>query len=340
MTDYQKIIALFDIAVLIPCYNEAATIGQVVKDFQTYIPGAAIYVYDNNSNDNTIALAQESGAIVCQEPWQGKGNVVRRMFADIEADIYVLVDGDDTYAADAAPILIETLINSQVDMVTGARAANENFAYRFGHRFGNRLFSWVASRIFGHTISDLLSGYRVLSRRFVKAFPGAAQGFEIELELTVHALSLRIPNTELVTQYRERPENSFSKLHTIRDGCHIFLEMIKLFKNERPLTFFLGFSLFFTVIAFILMVPVFFTYIETGLVPRFPTAILSAALIIMAFLSLTAGIILDTVSQGRREIKRLQYLSMPCLDLKDRLKNVRDKASSTKADAKQESPVA
>ena len=310
-----------DIAVLIPCYNEAATITQVVNDFREQLPKASIYVYDNNSSDNSIELAREAGASVRRELRQGKGYVVRRMFADIEADIYVLVDGDNTYAADAAPTLIETLITEQLDMVTGERMVTEDFVYRPGHRFGNRLFSWVVSLIFQQSFNDLLSGYRVLSRRFVKSFPASARGFEIETELTVHALALQIPSTELPTPYRERPAESFSKLNTWRDGLYILMKIIRLFKDERPLAFFSWFALAFAAIAFILSWPIFLTYLETGLVPRFPTAILSSALMILAFLSLTAGLVLDTVSRGRRELKRLHYLSYPGIGNKQETEN-------------------
>jgi glycosyltransferase involved in cell wall biosynthesis len=299
------------IAVLIPCYNEGLTIAKVVTDFQTALPGATIYVYDNNSTDNTVDEADKAGAIARNEPLQGKGNVVRRMFADINADIYVLVDGDDTYDAPSAPVMAARLAEQQLDMVNGARVTDIKQAYRPGHRFGNALLSNMVATIFGRQVSDMLSGYRVFSRRFVKSFPALSSGFEIETELTVHALELRMPIAEVDTPYKDRPQGSVSKLRTYSDGLRILRTITMLIKEERPLAFF---TLIFALLAAastLLAWPVFIEFHETGLVPRFPTAILSTGLMLLAFLSLAAGLILDTVTHGRRELKRMWYLSIP-----------------------------
>lgn len=302
------------VAVLIPCYNEAMTIHKVVQDFQTALPGSTVYVYDNNSTDETIKTARHAGAIVRKVRHQGKGNVVRRMFADIEADIYVLVDGDDTYDAASAPKLTEQLIMEQLDMVVGTRFGNyEKTAFRSGHHFGNHLLTSVVGMIFERSFTDMLSGYRIFSRRFVKSFPALAKGFETETELTVHALELRMPIAEVMTDYKSRPAGSESKLHTYRDGYRILRMILTLFREERPLSFF---SILFAVFAFTsvaLACPLFITYMETGLVPRFPTAILSTGLMLLAFLNLGAGLILDTVTKGRMEKKRLAYLSIPAV---------------------------
>lgn len=297
------------IAVLLPCYNEAVTIGQVVADFQMSLPGAAVYVYDNNSSDGTGAIARAAGAIVRVEKRQGKGNVIRRMFADIDADIYVLADGDGTYSALFAPMLIDALITDELDFVNGSRVSTLTGAYRPGHAFGNRLLSGIVRWIFGPQFSDMLSGYKVLSRRFVKSFPAMSSGFETETELAVHALELRMPCAELPTPYSERPEGSVSKLNTVRDGTRILLMIVKLIKEERPLMFFGLFGMFFFAVATVLMVPVVITYVETGLVPRLPTAVLSLGLVLLGFLSLFTALILDMTTRARREIKRLIYLS-------------------------------
>ncbi len=299
------------IAVLVPCYNEATTIGAVVSDFRSALPHAAIYVFDNNSSDATIDVAREAGAIVREEHMQGKGHVVRRMFADIEADVYILVDGDDTYEAAAAPRLVSQLLDEGLDMVTGKRVHESEAAYRPGHVFGNRMLTTLVAMIFGSRVSDLLSGYRILSRRFVKSFPVLSRGFEIETELTVHALELDMPQSESATVYKERPPDSESKLNTIRDGIRILKTIVKLLKEERPLPFF-GAIFFVLASASVLLAwPILVEYLETGLVPRFPTAILSTGMMLLAFLSLASGFILDTVTRGRRELKRLFYLRVP-----------------------------
>lgn len=298
------------VAVLIPCFQEEETIGKVVSDFKAVLPSADIYVYDNNSTDNTIVNARKAGAIIRNETLQGKGNVIRRMFADIDVDIYVLVDGDDTYDSKFAPELINTLITKRVDMVNGARFSDSRGAYRLGHRFGNRLLSYIVRKIFGDRITDMLSGYRVFSKRFVKSFPAMSEGFEIETELTIHALELRMPIDELNTHYKERPEGSESKLRTVHDGIRILATIFRLIKMERPFEFFFFIFSVLAISSILLSWPVFSEYLETGLVPRFPTAILSTGMMILAFLSLTAGFILDGVTLSRRELKRLHYLSM------------------------------
>lgn len=298
------------IAVIVPCRNEAASISKVVDDFRSALPGATVYVYDNNSDDETAKLARDAGAVVRSELLAGKGNVVRRMFADVEADIYVLVDGDDTYDAASAGRLIERLEAECLDMVNAVRVASGAAAYRPGHRFGNFMLTGIVALIFGNRFTDLLSGYRIFSRRFVKSFPALTSGFEIETELTVHALELRMPIAEIETPYRERPSGSVSNLRTIQDGWRILRTILLLTKEERPLHFF---GLFFAILAalsVILSWPVFITFLETGLVPRFPTAILSTGLMLLAFLSLGCGIVLDTVTRGRQEMKRMHYLGI------------------------------
>lgn len=297
------------IAVLIPCHNEATTIGKVVSDFATALPGAAIYVGDNNSTDNTAEIAASAGAIVRRENLPGKGNMVRRLFADVEADVYVLVDGDDTYDHARAGQLVEKLLDENLDMLVGTRAASSGGAYRPGHRFGNYALTKIVRMVFGDRISDMLSGYRVFSRRFVKSFPVLSQGFEIETELTIHALELGMPISELETNYSERPAESHSKLNTFRDGWRILRLIVTLIKEERPLQFFALLGATLAVLSFVLSWPVFTYYLETGTVPRFPTAILSTGMMILAFLSVACGFILDTVTRGRREMKRLAYLS-------------------------------
>ncbi|MGF1629419.1 MAG: glycosyltransferase family 2 protein [Kiloniellaceae bacterium] len=299
------------IAVLLPCYNEEATIAQVVRDFRRALPQSRIYVYDNASTDRTGEVAAEAGAVVRREPLRGKGNVVRRMFADVEADIYVLADGDDTYDAAVAPELIETLCREQLDMVNAARSTSSQEAYRRGHKFGNLLFTRLVSSLFGKRFNDILSGYRVFSRRFVKSFPALAQGFEIETELTVHALELRMPVCEVMTAYKERPEGSESKLSTFRDGFRILRTILRLAKEERPLAFFSAGAAVLAVASVSLAFPLLVTFLETGLVPRLPTAVLVCALMILASLSLVCGLVLDSVTHGRREMKRLHYLTLP-----------------------------
>lgn len=299
------------IAVLIPCYNEGVTIARVVSDFLSSLPGATIYVYDNNSTDNTADEATRAGAVVRNEPLQGKGNVVRRMFADIEADVYVLVDGDDTYDAASAPGMVARLLEQQLDMVNAARVTDIKQAYRPGHRFGNALLSNMVAATFGTQVSDLLSGYRAFSRRFVKSFPALSSGFEIETELTVHALELRMPVAEVTTPYKDRPQGSVSKLRTYSDGLRILRTITMLIKEERPLAFFTFVFGLLAAASTLLAWPIFVEYVDTGLVPRFPTAILSTGLMLLAFLSLAAGLILDTVTHGRRELKRMWYLSIP-----------------------------
>jgi len=299
------------VAVLVPCHNEGSTVSKVVTDFRRNLPQAQIFVYDNNSTDDTVRKAREAGAIVRSETLQGKGNVVRRMFADVEADIYVLVDGDDTYDADSAPRLIELMLDGGYDMVTAVRDSVSRAAYRIGHRSGNKLFTGIVAWAFGNQCNDMLSGYRVFSRRFVKSFPGLSNGFEIETELTVHALELRAPMGELRTPYGERPAGSSSKLSTIRDGIRILWMIIVLLKEERPLHFFLSFAAIFAAASLVLAFPVFSTYLEQGIVPRLPTATLSMGLMLLAFLSLTCGLVQDTVTRGRREMKRFHYLSVP-----------------------------
>ncbi len=301
----------YSVAVLIPCYNEEAAIGMVVQDFRAALPDATVYVYDNNSSDRTVEVARAAGAVVRTEPLQGKGNVMRRMFSDIEADVYVLVDGDDTYHAPSAPIMVQRLWDEQLDMVNAARVTDIAAAYRPGHRLGNRLLTGLVAEVFGRRIQDMLSGYRVFSRRFVKSFPALAAGFETETELTVHALELRMPIAEVKTPYKDRPEGSVSKLRTYHDGFRILKTIMMLVKEERPLPFFVSLFAFLTVLALVLAMPIILTYFSSGLVPRLPTAVLATGTMMLAFLSLACGLILDTVTHGRREMKRLHYLSIP-----------------------------
>lgn len=301
----------YRIAVLIPCRNEALTIAQVVSDFRKFLPHSEIYVYNNCSTDDTAEVAASAGAIVCHEALPGKGNVVRRMFADIDADIYVLVDGDNTYETEAVTHLINCLVKGNLDMVVGTRRSKTGSAYRPGHRGGNWMLTSFVRMLFGAELKDMLSGYRIFSRRFVKSFPALSNGFEIETELTVHALELKLPFTEEPTMYGERPPGSNSKLKTFTDGWRILGTAILLFKEVRPALFFgIGFVILM-LMAMLLILPVLETYLVTGLVPRFPTAILSASIVLLAFLSLTCGIILDSVARGRREMKRMIYLSYP-----------------------------
>jgi glycosyltransferase involved in cell wall biosynthesis len=299
----------YKIAVLVPCYNEAVAVAKVVKDFRATLPKATIFVFDNNSTDNTAAAARAAGAEVFQERHQGKGFVVRRMFTDVEADIYVLVDGDATYDAPSAPIMIERLLKDRLDMVVGNRVEREQAAYRTGHRAGNWLLTGFVAAVFGPTFNDMLSGYRVFSRRFVKSFPILSGGFEIETELTIHALELNLAAAEIDTPYYSRPIGSASKLNTWRDGLRILGTIINLYRAERPLVFFSGIGLALAFVSIGFAIPVFVTYVETGLVPRLPTAILSTGLMMLAALSAAVGLVLDTVTRGRRETKLLAYLA-------------------------------
>ncbi len=297
------------IAVLVPCFNEEATVAQVVADFRAALPAAHIYVYDNASTDATYARAVDAGAIVRREPRPGKGEVVRRMFADIEADIYVMVDGDATYHAPSAPKLITALIENHADLVNGSRVDSSVKAYRPGHRLGNQMLTGLVSVVFGQMTSDMLSGYKIMSRRYAKSFPAHSRGFEIETELMVHALELRMTIVELPTPYAERPEGSVSKLNTIRDGIRI-LSVIGLFvREERPLAVFSALGAFLGLVSLGLGLVVIADFIETGLVTRFPTAILASAMMITAVVSVFSGLVLDTVTRSRREAKRFAYLS-------------------------------
>jgi glycosyltransferase involved in cell wall biosynthesis len=298
------------IAVLIPCFNEALTIGTVVTAFKKALPEATIHVYDNNSTDDTLAAAMTAGAVVRTEIRQGKGNVVRRMFADIEADVFVLADGDGTYEASAAPRLVEKLLLEGLDLVNGARIATGLQAYRPGHQFGNRLLTNIVRMIFGRQFNDMLSGYKVLSRRFVKSFPAMSNGFETETELAVHALELRLACAEVDTAYGERPHGSSSKLRTFSDGARILLLIARLVKEERPIQFFGLIGLLLVGLALGLGLPVVFEFLQTGLVPRLPSAVLSAALVILGVLTLFTGLVLEMITRTRQELKRLIYLSL------------------------------
>jgi glycosyltransferase involved in cell wall biosynthesis len=299
------------IAVLVPCYNEEAAVAAVVKGFKQALPSATVYVYDNNSRDRTAEVAREAGAEVRSERRQGKGHVVRRMFADIDADIYVLVDGDATYDAPSAPRMIELLLADRLDMVVGLRVDQEQAAYRMGHRTGNWMLTSFLAEVFGQAFKDILSGYRVFSRRFVKSFPVLSDGFEIETELSVHALELALPVAEIETPYYARLEGSVSKLNTWSDGFRILGTILKLYRSEKPLRFFTAIGIFLALISVGFAIPVLVTYVETGLVPRLPTAVLSMGLMTMALLSASSGLVLDTVTRGRREMKLLAYLAQP-----------------------------
>jgi glycosyltransferase involved in cell wall biosynthesis len=297
------------VAVLVPCFNEEAAVATVVADFRKALPSAEIFVYDNNSSDRTMAVAREAGAQVRSERRQGKGHVVRRMFADVDADIYVLVDGDATYDAASAPRMIDALVTDHLDMVVGFRVDQAEHAYRPGHRTGNRMLTSFLSSVFGEAFKDILSGYRVFSRRFVKSFPVLSDGFEIETELSVHALELALPVAEIETPYFARPAGSFSKLNTWRDGFRILGTILKLYRSEKPLRFFTAIGIFLTLVSIGLAIPVIATYLEQGIVPRLPTAVLSMGMMILAVLSMSSGLVLDTVTRGRREMKLLAYLS-------------------------------
>jgi glycosyltransferase involved in cell wall biosynthesis len=298
----------YRIAVLLPCHNEEAAVGDVIGAFRAALPDATVYVYDNNSTDRTIDIAQAAGAVVRNEIHQGKGYVVRRMFADVDADIYVLADGDATYDAPSVRGMIARLIGEKLDMVVGARIDREEAAYRPGHRVGNRLLSGFVTHIFGQSFSDMLSGYRVFSRRFVKSFPVLSGGFEIETELTIHALELELPVAEVDTPYYSRPEGSASKLNTWRDGFRILSSIFQIYRSERPLPFFSAIAIALTAISIGLAIPIFVTFLQQGNVPRFPTAILATGLMLAALLAFASGVVLDTVTRGRREIKLLAYL--------------------------------
>jgi glycosyltransferase involved in cell wall biosynthesis len=300
----------FDVAVLVPCYNEEHAIARVIADFRAALPRAALYVYDNNSTDNTIAVARAAGAVVRRETYQGKGHVVRRMFNDVEADVYVLVDGDATYDAPSAPAMIARLLDERLDMVVATRVDQEAAAYRRGHRAGNLLLTGFVAHVFGRSFTDILSGYRVFSRRFVKSFPVLSGGFEIETELTVHALELELPVGEVTTPYYARPSGSVSKLSTWGDGFRILWTVFKLYRAERPFAFFGAAGIALALAAVGLAIPIFVTYLQEGLVPRLPTAVLSTGLMLLGFLSVACGLILDTVTRGRRELKLLAYLAL------------------------------
>ena len=299
-----------EVAILVPCYNEERAIAKVVADFRAALPEAVVYVYDNNSSDNTVAVAKAAGAVVRRERHQGKGYVVRRMFNDIEADIYVLVDGDATYDAPSAQRMIAKLLADRLDMVVATCVDHEASAYRRGHRAGNLLLTGFVAHIFGHAFTDILSGYRVFSRRFVKSFPILSGGFEIETELTVHALELELPVGEVATPYYARPSGSASKLSTWHDGFRILWTVLRLYRAERPLSLFGAFGIALAIMSIGLAIPVFITYVQQGLVPRLPTAVLSTGLMLLAFLSIACGLILDTVTRGRREAKLIAYLAL------------------------------
>jgi glycosyltransferase involved in cell wall biosynthesis len=298
------------IAVLLPCYNEEAAIAATVAGFRAALPDATVYVYDNNSRDRTKEAAAAAGAVVRSERQQGKGHVVRRMFADIDADVYIMADGDLTYDPAAAPAMVGMLRGEQLDMVVGTRRHDAKSAYRGGHVLGNRVFTGLLSGLFGRTFSDIFSGYRVFSRRFVKSFPVLSQGFEIETEMSVHALELRMPVGEVETSYAARPEGSHSKLSTFGDGWRILKTIATLYRVERPALFYGAIGALLMIVALLLAVPLVRTYLATGLVPRFPTAILATGMVIVAVLCFFAGLILDTVTRGRREVRRLAYLSL------------------------------
>ena len=301
------------IAVLIPCYNEELAVAEVIAGFRASLPDATMLVYDNNSSDHTRQIAGRAGAVVRNESLQGKGHVVRRMFADVEADIYVLVDGDNTYDPVAAPVMVRQLLENRLDMVTAVRLAAGEDAYRLGHRIGNRVLSFLVCRVFGNRVSDVLSGYRVFSRRFVKSFPALATGFETETEFTIHALELRMPIGEVVTQYRGRATGSRSKLHTISDGLRILRTIMKLIKQERPLQSFGLTGAALLAVGLALGLPVVLQFLHSGMVPRLPTALLATGLILASSLSCVCGLVLEQVARGRQELKRLAYLSIPAI---------------------------
>ncbi len=299
------------VAVLLPCYNEEAAIAETIAGFRRALPEATIYVYDNNSRDGTVAVARAAGAVVRTERIQGKGAVVRRMFADVDADVYVMADGDATYDSASAPAMVARVLDEQLEMIVGTRVGEAAAAYRRGHRLGNSLLTGMLTRLFGRSFSDILSGYRVFSRRFVKSFPVLSVGFEIETEISVHALELKMPLGEVETPYYARPEGSVSKLSTYSDGWRILRTIATLYRIERPLWFFGGAGALLALLAMVLAAPLALTYAHTGLVPRLPTAVLVTGLMILAALCGFAGLILDTVVRGRREVRRLAYLAQP-----------------------------
>jgi glycosyltransferase involved in cell wall biosynthesis len=299
------------IAVIIPCFNEGHSIAEVIRSFKSALPSAKIYVFDNNSTDETVAIASAAGALIRREMLQGKGNVVRRMFADVDADAYVMTDGDSTYDSSYAAKMVDRLFEERLDMVVGTRVASHVTAYPPGHRFGNRLLTLAVANLFGERFSDMLSGYRVFSRRFVKSFPAMSSGFEIETELTIHALELQLPVAEIATPYRIRVTGSSSKLRTYVDGLKIVRLILVLYKNERPFRFFSSIAGAFIAVALVLGIPLVVAFIKTGLVLRQPTAILATGLVLLSALSFVSGLILDTVTRGRREMRRLAYLAVP-----------------------------
>ena len=312
MTERPDLRAL-RIAAVIPCFNEALAIAQVVDEFRAALPEAEIHVFDNNSTDDTAAVARAAGACVTHVALRGKGNVARRMFADVEADVYVMVDGDATYDVGAVRSLIERMVEGNLDMVVGSRVDDraDQQTYRRGHRFGNALLTGAVARLFGGRLTDMLSGYRVFSRRYAKSFPAVSEGFEIETELTVHALELRMPFAEMPVPYRSRLEGSESKLSTYRDGWRILKTICKLFVSERPLQFFGGMAGLLALLSIIIAEPLVVTYLQTGLVPRLPTAVLATGGMLVAMLSFVCGVVLHTVTIGRQEAKRLCYLAIP-----------------------------
>lgn len=299
------------VAVILPCYNEEAAIAQTVASFRAALPDATIYVYDNNSRDRTVEVAKAAGAVVRTERMQGKGNVVRRMFADIEADIYLMADGDATYDASSAPAMVAKLVDEGLDMIVGTRVHEEAEAYRRGHVLGNKVMTGFLAQLFGRSFTDIFSGYRVFSRRFVKSFPVLSSGFEIETEISIHALELKMPVGEVETTYFARPEGSVSKLSTYRDGFRILRVILTLYRIERPVLFFGWIAAFFAVAALGLGLPLVWEFVQTGKVPRLPTGVLATGMMILAFLNVFTGLILDTVVHGRREVRRLAYLAFP-----------------------------
>jgi glycosyltransferase involved in cell wall biosynthesis len=308
----------FKVALVVPCYNEALAIGKVISDFNAAPPALQIFVFDNNSTDATAQVARDAGATVITVKLKGKGNVVRRMFADVDADVYVMVDGDATYEAAAISRLIDRLIDERLDMVVGSRkvaALEASEAYRPGHEFGNWMLTTCVKKIFGGEFDDMLSGYRVFSRRYAKSFPALSAGFETETELTVHALELRMPYAEVMTQYGARPEGSESKLSTYRDGIRILWTIGKLYVSERPLQFFGMTAILLALTAIGLSIPIIDEFLAHGIVPRLPTAVLSASMMVCALLSLVSGLILDNITRGRQESKRLAYLAIPALEV-------------------------
>lgn len=300
-----------EVAVIVPCHNEEAAVGTVVADLRAALPDATVYVYDNASTDRTVDVALAAGAVVRREPRKGKGNVIRRAFADVDADVYVMIDGDDTYDAAAAPELVRTLLENNLDHVLGVRTQSTDTAYRPGHAAGNKLLSGVVGALFGPELSDMLSGYRALSRRYVKSFPAVSREFEIETEMTIHSLHLRVPSAEVPVGFKDRPEGSESKLRTYRDGWRILRWILKVTRHERPVLFFGLVAAVLAVVSLVLGIPVVVEYLDTGLVARFPTAILASALMTIAFLVVTLGAILDAVRHGREEAARLAYLRYP-----------------------------